>query len=78
MWRGFRERVLELGEEVCGTRRIREGIRRKRSEWWSGEIRKVVEKKGCFLIWRRTKSDKDWEDYKRIKMVVERMVGGRT
>ena len=28
-WRRFRERVLEVGEEVYGIRRIREGRRKK-------------------------------------------------
>ena len=41
-WRKFKETILEVGEEVCGTRRIREGRRRKRKEWWSAEIRRVV------------------------------------
>ena len=43
---------------MCGTRIIREGIRRKVSERWSEKIGRVVEKnKECFLIWRRTRSD---------------------
>ena len=35
-------RFLEVIEEVCGTRKIREGKRRKGGEWWSEEIRRVV------------------------------------
>ena len=46
-WRRFKERILEAGEEVCATRKIREG---KRSEWGSEGIRRVVgEKEGMFL-----------------------------
>ena len=33
---------------MCWTRRIREGMRIKGSEWWSGEIRRAVgRKKEC-------------------------------
>ena len=31
-WRRFKETILEVGEEMCGTRKIREGKRRKGSE----------------------------------------------
>ena len=31
-WKGFKEIILEVGEEVCGTRKIKEGKRRKGSE----------------------------------------------
>ena len=44
-WSRFREAVLEVRERVCGTRRIREGMRKKGCEWWSEEIRKAVERK---------------------------------
>ena len=44
-------------------RRIREGMRRKGSECWNEEIRRVVErKKKCFLVWRRKRS----EEYRRM------------
>ena len=66
---------MEMGEEVCGTTKIGEGKRRKGSEWWSEEIRRIVgRKKECFLIWRRTRSEEDLDEYKRMKMVVKRMV----
>ena len=32
-WSRFRESILEVGEEVCGTIRIREEMKRKWSEW---------------------------------------------
>ena len=32
-WRRFKETILEVGEEVCRTRKIREGKRRKEREW---------------------------------------------
>ena len=42
---------MEVGKEVCGTRKIMDGRRRKRSEWWREEIRRVVgRKKECYLI----------------------------
>ena len=44
-WRRFKAAIYEEGEEVCGTRKTREGKRRKGSEWWSEEIRRVVERK---------------------------------
>ena len=31
---------MEVGEEVCGIRKIRERKRGKGSEWWSEEIRR--------------------------------------
>ena len=38
-------------------KRIREGMRRKGSEWCSEGNRKVVESmKECFLVWRRARS----------------------
>ena len=70
-WRRFREKILEVGEEVCGTRIIMEGMK---SEWWRKEIRRVVERKECFLILRRTRSEEDLEKYERIKRVVKRMI----
>ena len=58
--RRFKERILEVGEEVCGTKKIRERKKRKGSECWSEEIRRVVgRKKDCFFIWRRTGREKD-------------------
>ena len=60
---------------MCGTRKIREGERRKESEWWSEEIRKVIgRKKECFLIWRRRRGEEDLDEYRRVKRVVKRMV----
>ena len=74
-WRWFKEIIMEVGEEVCGTRKIKEGKRRKRVGRWNEEIRRVVgRKKECFLIWRRTRSEEDLDEYKRMKMVVKRMV----
>ena len=74
-WRRLKETVMEVEEEVCGLRKIREGKRRKGSEWWSEEIRKVVgRKKECFLKWRRTRWEEGLDEYKRMKMVVKRMV----
>ena len=55
------------------TRIIREGMRRKGSEWWSEEIRRVVERnKECFLVWRRKRREENLEDYRRIKRVGKR------
>ena len=46
-------RFLEVIEEVCGTRKIQEGKRRKESE----EIRRIIgRKKECILIWRRIRT----------------------
>ena len=39
-WRRLKETILEVEEELCGTRKIREGKRRKGSEWLSDEIRR--------------------------------------
>ena len=59
---------------MCGTRRIREEIRRKGSEWWSEEIRRIVERKTeCFLVWRMTRREEDQEEYRRMKSMVKRM-----
>ena len=41
-WKRFKETLLEVGEEVCRTRKSMEEKRRKRSDWWSEEIRRVV------------------------------------
>ena len=69
------ETILKLGEEVRGIRRIREGRRRKESEWWSEEIRRVVgRKKEFFCIWRRTRSEEALEEYRRMKKVVKKMI----
>ena len=72
--RSFKETILGVGEEVCETRKIREGKgRRKGSEWWSEKIRRVVgRKKECFLIWRRTRNKEDLDEYGRMKRVVKR------
>ena len=43
VWSRFRGVILEVEKEVCRTRRIREGMRRKGSEWGSEDIRRVVE-----------------------------------
>ena len=74
-WRRFKETILETGEEVCGTRKIREAKRRKGNEWWTEEIKRVVgRKKDCFLIWRRTRSEEDLDEYRKMKKVVKMMV----
>ena len=40
----------------------------------NGGVRKLGGKKECFLKWRRTRSEEDLDEYKRMKMVVKRMV----
>ena len=55
---------------MCGTRKIMEGKRRKGSEWWSEDGRK----KEYFLIWRRTRTEEDLDEYRRMERVVKRMV----
>ena len=53
---------------MCGIRGIRKGMRRKESEWWSEEIRRVVKrKKKSFLIWRRMRNKEDLDKYVRMK-----------
>ena len=60
---------------MCGKRKIRERKRRKGSELWSEEIRRIVgRKRECFLIWRRTMSEEDLNEYRRMKRVVKRTV----
>ena len=60
---------------MCETRKIREGKRRKGSAWWSEGIRRVVgRKKDCFLIWKRTRSEEDLDEYGRMKRVIKRML----
>ena len=49
-------------------------MRRKGSACWSNECRSVVERKKCFLIWRRTKSGENLEEFRRIKKVAKRMM----
>ena len=34
-----------MREDVCEIRRIRERMRGKEGEWWSQEVRRVVERK---------------------------------
>ena len=49
-------------------RRIREGKRSNGSAWWSQEIRWMDEnKKEGSLKWRRTGSEEDLEEYRRVK-----------
>ena len=53
-WSRFKEEILDDAEDVCGSKRIREG-KRGVSEWGNEEIKMVVERKEeCFLVWRRT------------------------
>ena len=73
-WRRFKETILEVGEEGFGTKRIKQGMRRKGSAWRSEEIRRIVRKKECFSIWRRSRSEEDLEEYRKMKRVVKRMV----
>ena len=66
---------MEEEEEVCDTRKIREGKRRKGSERWSEKIRRVVgRKKECFLISRKTRSEGDLDEYRKMKRMVKNMV----
>ena len=68
-WRRFKETIMEVGEDVCGTRKIREGKRRKGSE----EIRRAVgRKRECFLIWRRSRSEEGLDEYKRMKRMLRK------
>ena len=76
-WRRFKETILEVVEEVCGTRKIREGKRREGSEWWREGIRRVVRRnKDCFLIWRLARSEEDLGEYRRMKMMVRKAKKG--
>ena len=49
-------------------------MRRKGIEWWSKEIGIVIErKKECFLVWRGKRSEKDLEEYRKMKRMVKRV-----
>ena len=50
-WSRFGEAILEVTEELCGTKKIIDGMRRKESEWWSKKIKKLFKsKKGRFFV----------------------------
>ena len=72
-WRRFKETILEVGEEGFGTKRIKQGMRRKGSAWRSEEIKRIVRKKECFSIWRRSRREEDLEEYRKMKRVVEKI-----
>ena len=60
---------------MYGTRRIKEEMRRKGSEWCRVEIRGVDErKKETLLVCRRRGNDEDLEKYRRLKRMVKKMV----
>ena len=44
-WSRFKEEIVEISEEVCGSRKIRERKRRKGREGWNEEFRRIVERK---------------------------------
>ena len=47
-WKDFRDAVLECATEVCGCRRVGQGIR-KGGEWWNDKVRiAVVQKRKVF------------------------------
>ena len=49
-WRRFKETILEVGEKVFVTKNIKEGNRRKGSECWGEEIRRVVGRQKDFFL----------------------------
>ena len=52
-WSRFIEVILGVAEVICETGSIREGKKRKGSEWWNEEIRRVdVRKKERFRCGR--------------------------
>ena len=57
---------------MCGIRRIKEGMKRKGGELLSEEIRRVVgRKKEFFLKRRRTRSEENLEEYRRMKRAIK-------
>ena len=50
VWSRFKEAILEVGEEVSHTKRIREEMRRKGSEWRSEEIRRSTKRREEYFL----------------------------
>ena len=73
-WVFFRDSVLKIAKEVCGSRRVG-GNRRRGSEWWNEEVRMVVEeKKRAFEEWLQRKNVVAYERYREKRMEVKRRV----
>ena len=47
-------------EEVCGTRRIRDGMRIKGKEWRGEEIRRIVERQKRMVREVRRRGKEEW------------------
>ena len=58
-----------MGEEVCGTMRIK----KEREERGMRKLRVFERKKKCFSVWRRTGRDDYLEKYRRRKEMVQQV-----
>ena len=71
-WELFKERILRCARDVCGMKKVG-GERRRGSEWWSDEMKRLVdEKRRAFEGWLRNDCDQTRERYKETKRRVKR------
>ncbi|KAF2894763.1 hypothetical protein ILUMI_11411 [Ignelater luminosus] len=60
----------EVAKKVCGTTKIK-GDGAKKTEWWNGEIRKIVkEKKTKWKNYLSSKNHREYEEYKKARKIV--------
>ena len=72
-WEIFKKSVLGSAAKVCGYKRV--GRKNERSAWWDEEVKRLVkEKKRLFEAVLAERSERNVEEYKRMKRQVKRVV----
>ena len=73
-WEDLKTGMLEGGEEVCGSRKVGCG-KRKGSEWWNENVKRVVEeKKRAYEQWLQRRNRRMWELYREKRQECKRVV----
>ena len=70
-WKEFRDAVLKCATEVCGCRRLGQGIR-KGSECWNDKVKvAVLQKRNVFENWLQQRSEQAFDGYRGERMRVK-------
>lgn len=73
LWKKVRDTIISVAKESCGSRRL--GGDKKRTKWWSDEIRAEIKlKKQKWGAYLGNKSERSYNDYKEQRTKVKELV----
>ena len=73
MWKGLKECLLEVSDEVCG--RTKRPAKRRQTWWWNEDVAKAVEeKRRLYKVWYKSKDKLHEKAYQKEKKEAKKAV----